>query len=201
MKISAIGASALLIFTPFQPAIAREWPSAGGWKVVENEKICYITNSYRAQGYYDITVIQNVDAPIAVLVIINSVWNSIELDKEYSVKVHTDDYYYEIDDAHGVNIAGKKGVSISLDQSFVEDFASSNVLTLYVGGTFALKAKLTGSSAAVVGLKRCLSAISDDKAAEEKRLAPYKGLPEDPFKKNNENLQEDQNKSIIDPNF
>lgn len=190
MKLSAIGTSALLVFTSFQPAIAREWPDAGGWKVIENEKICYITNSYRAQGYYDVTVIQNVDAPIAVLVIINSAWNSIELGKEYSVKVHTDEYYYEIDDAHGVNIAGKKGVSISLDQSFVEDFASSDALTLYVGGTFALKAKLTGSSAAVVGLKKCLAAIAGDKVAEEKRLAPYKGLPEDPFKKYNENPQD-----------
>jgi len=178
---SRTGAGVLAIMLSLTPAMARarEWPSAGGWDVIEVDDGCGVHLTYEGAGETELSVLLLITGGTVVFVA-NSDW-SIKTDQEYDLSFHLDGVAYSGGKSMGTTISAKPAIMAPMSSGFLEHFAAGKSLHIYRGKTLVDQLSLTGTGAAVAMLRRCVQSVKvrADAAAREK--ARWAHIPKDPF--------------------
>lgn len=187
-RIRAIIMAALtLAFLPAS-AQARDWPDAGGWSIVEGDDNCLMYLEYEGPGESTL-IVSRYENGRNFVADVNADW-SAEKGKAYEdVAFALNGEVYSGGKAMGIELLGKKGFIVSSGDDLVRDFAAAKSLHIFKGDTRIDRLNLSGSTAALAMLDRCLVSVRSQvaarkatEAAEARKEARYRDLPTDPFK-------------------
>src|SRR5215217_522391 len=106
MKLPTFITFALAVMTA-QPAIARDWPTTGGWYVTQLDTACAMSMEYDGPGETELHFILGTDGR-QTLVLTNSGWSTRERE-EYSLRFVLDGVLYEGGATVGTRIDGRQG--------------------------------------------------------------------------------------------
>ena len=152
----------------------------GGWSVFRSEgsESCLMRMEYEGPGNTEAGILVRLDEelePRYILVVTNENW-SAEEDKKYELDIYLDDEAYSAN-ARGTTIGDKKGFSVFVGRDFVQDFAATNWMEIFLGETRVDDLSLKGTSAALNALDICFAPV-----IKEKRRFGH--IAKDPFKDN-----------------
>lgn len=179
MRIFAIGTLALLGITA--PLQARDWPSAGGWDVVEvGPTSCGMTLGYEGKGETLLVLLLDVDGGV-VMDLENYAWSAVP-QKEYELAYHLNGTSYEGGVSLGSSNGARKGFITKFGLDFLKDFAASSYLTIRGPNNVLIDdLKLQGSAAGLAQVQRCIAHLKSLAAAEAREKAKFAHIPDDPF--------------------
>jgi TonB family protein len=174
-----VASTALLVLDWAQPVRAREWPSAGGWDVVEGDDYCAITSEFEGPGDSELYVILQLDGKVIVS-LSNNNW-TIKEDDALELTFIVNGKAYGGGKALGAPLSGKPGFVTQFEPGFIDDFIKSKSLDVYKGKTVVDNLNLAGSAAGIAQARRCLSHLRIEQQAAAREKARWSHIPEDPF--------------------
>lgn len=173
-------AAALTALALSSSAVAREWPDAGGFTILEGDEWCALTSEYKGPGESELTVvIRRTGKPWVSVTNYN--WSATANEKYEDIGFRVNGSSYSGGTALGVKNEGRNGFMILADDEFLKDFAASSYFHVYKGEQVIDRLDLAGSAAAVTAARRCVAYVDGLRSAEEREKRKYEDLPKDPF--------------------
>lgn len=161
------------------PAVARDWPDAGGWSVVETQGACGMSQTYEGKGESELLIWLDEDGDVG-LSISNDLWSPVDGQK-YEMDYFLNGTSYGGGSAVSSADGSKKGFASRFDSKFMSDFAAGRSLIIYRGELLVDQLSLKGTAAGVAMVRRCMSALKADKAAAERERQRLAHIADDPF--------------------
>lgn len=180
MKVGGVLLAAAMMASA--PAAAKNWPSAGGFDIAENDDFCLLASEYSGPGDTTLSVALKRDGSV-MLMVLNYNWSAKQGEKYEDISVIVNDAQYKGGFAIGTEIDGRKGFVVKANDAFLTDFVKSTYLHVYKGDAIIDRLTLDGSAAAVAMVKRCVAHVDSLRKAEEREKKKYEDLPTDPFAK------------------
>jgi len=162
-----------------QPALARDWPNAGGWAIGEGSEFCGMSSEYEGKGDTELMLMVGLDGNVIVSVK-NSGWSPVEGQK-YDLEFYLNGTSYGGGAAVGDADGYKKGFVAKFGGDFAQDFAGGSSLAIYRGQTLVDKLSLRGTAAGVAMVRRCVAALKADRDAAAREKARFADIADDPF--------------------
>lgn len=161
------------------PAVARDWPDAGGWSIGEATDSCGMSQEYAGKGDTELTILIGLDGNVGLL-IKNADWSPVNGQK-YEMDYLLNGSSYGGGAAVGVADSYKKGFVAKFGEDFGRDFAAGNSLIIYRGKVIVDQLSLKGTAAGMAMVRRCLASLRAEKAAADRETRRYAHISDDPF--------------------
>lgn len=187
-KIGVVLTSLLLSATP---AVARDFGTYGGFSISASEAddetaeggFCgLMKDSYEGAGSSRLMMFRYLEYSDRVVVVVDNYnWSTVK-DKEYEVKYHLGDFYYDRT-AMGTEDSIRKGLMAMFPaDDFLPTFAKADGFKITRGDTTVDNLSLTGSGGAVEAFNRCWQYLRADQSVKQAKRDKFKHIPKDPFK-------------------
>lgn len=173
-----IGA-ALAALMPHAVQAAEIIGTPGGWEVFRDEKSCGLTRDYDVPGETQMTVISYPAGEIRIM-ITNTGW-SAKRDALYDISYQLNGTAYAGAEAVGTGDRTRKGFVSTFVADFADDFAKGSILRVLLDGEEIERLSLTGSSAAMAMVDKCLADLRTAVSRAEREKERRARLPKDPF--------------------
>lgn len=173
------------------PASARDFGTYDGFSVAASEAdsetaeggFCgMLKDGYEGAGSSRLMIFRYLEYPDSVAASVDNYnWTTVK-GKEYEVKFHLGEYYYDRT-AVGTQDSIRKGLmGVFPASDFLPVFAKAPGFKITMGDTTVDNLSLTGSGAAVDALNRCWQYLRADQAVKIAKRDKFKHIPKDPFK-------------------
>jgi TonB family protein len=165
------------------PALARDWASAGGWDVAEvDSETCVMGLEYEGEGSTMLLLGLRTDGGF-FLAASNHGW-SAKKDQVYELVYEFDDVQYDGGKSLGTESGGRRGFVTTFHPSFLKNFAAATYINIKSSdGVTIDELKLTGSAAGLAQVRRCVAHLGAIAAADARERARFAHIPKDPFAK------------------
>jgi TonB family protein len=177
---------------------AKEWPSAGGFDIIEGDQFCGAISEYSFDGRSDVKLSLALTDEDTILLIFSSAdWSAKDGEFYPNITYSLNGYTYTDpkDDAgkivtftKGSNSDGTNGFLRGFPLEFLDDFAKSDALLIENSDTVITHINLNGSAAAVKILKECVAYVKVKNESNRRKEAQWGYIEKDPFKAANKKL-------------
>jgi protein TonB len=175
-----LAAGALALCGPTSPALARDWPTSGGWEVFEGDDYCGMALEYDGKGDTVLSVAKRLDGD-ALVIVTNHAW-SAKKGEAYDLKFYVGDQVFSGGKSIGTGESyERKGFITLFGADFFPAFASGTSFKVYRGDTLVDSLSLVGSASASATVGKCLAHVRGLRAAEERERNRFAHIPDDPF--------------------
>lgn len=179
MLAAALAVAANVAFAPVQ---VREWPSSGGFDVVQADSSCVMAATYEFDGRAPVEFALIYDGDRAFLALTSMDWSNREGGAYPMIYLLGDKVW--TGDATGI-VEGyvKKGFVAGFEAGLLDDVAMADALfvTTGQGDTVVTHISLSGSAAGVATLRRCAGHVQRQNAERDRRERRWDYIAPDPF--------------------
>lgn len=173
-----IGLAAAIAFSPV-PEL-RDWPSAGGFDIVQLEESCAMETTYAMPGRSPIKLTIVTGGDRTNLAMTSMDWSARE-GETYDLRFSLGGWAYTGPVTGVVSGYTDKGFVASLGSDFLDVFAAAPALYVTRGEAVVGNLSLRGTAAGVSVLRRCARYVADANAAQQARERRIDYIAPDPF--------------------
>ena len=176
--LAALLLSAVLSTAPQE----RDWPSSGGFDVLQLEEGCAAATTYDFDGRSPVKLSLIYTGEFAILALASRDWSNRD-GQSYSMVYLLDEKAWTGDALGFVEGYADKGFTARFPPEFLQDFAAADDLFISTGdgATVVTHVSLDGSAGAVATLRRCADYVQRQNAERDRRERRWDYIAPDPF--------------------
>lgn len=177
MTMSAVVAIGLIAATP--QIEVRDWPTPGGWQVVQHDEGCALGNTYYPDGRQPVTIIVIPTEEVIAVSLSSPDWSAVA-GQEYEITYRLGSGGYTVQ-AVGFRDEADRGFTAYFAPDFLDRFAAASGLHVSRGEAVVTNISLRNSAAAVAAVRRCSNFVSAARAEQARREQRWDYIERDPF--------------------
>ena len=177
MNILAATAALALVVTPAQE---RNWPSSGGFDIIQLDTACVLSASYEFDGRAPVELSIFFGGEEASLLLTSLDWSS-RSGEEYEIDYLLGEVGYSGNAVGMISDYVHKGFVAKFGPDFLDAFARAPSLLVTRGEVVVTHLSLRASSSAVTTLRRCAEHVARANADQARREERWNYITADPF--------------------